>query len=114
MPSVRDIDSLDLPPSLLLLSVQFPGQILIPFISAATRAGWKSQTARNLLSAGKFPLPTTTVGSRRFVHIADLANYLESKRAGGSACATPPQAPKRKPGRPTKAAQLARAAGGAK
>lgn len=67
--------------TLQILLARFSGQILIPFASAAECAGFKQQTARNLLSAKKFPISSVLNGSRRFIHISDLANYVESLRS---------------------------------
>lgn len=63
-----------------ILLAHFDGQILIPFISAAKAAGFAGQSARNLLCRGRFPIQTLVVGSRRFVHLADLAAYIEAQR----------------------------------
>lgn len=82
-----------------ILLARFNGQILIPFSAAAIAAGFKEQTARNLHVLGKFPIHSEKRGSRRFIHIQDLADYIESVL---------PHEIKRKPGRPTKASQSQR------
>lgn len=79
--------------NLQILLARFDGQLLIPFSEAAKSAGFKEQTARNLLVAKKFPIRSEKRGSRRFVHISDLANYIESVL---------PEKIKRGPGRPRK------------
>ena len=66
--------------TLTILLAQFGGQILIPFASASTTAGMAEQTARNRLVRGDYPMRTVTVGGRRFVHVEDLATYIESLR----------------------------------
>lgn len=78
-----------------ILLARFNGQLLIPFASGAEAAGFAEQTARNLASRGKFPIPTATneQGSRRFIHIQDLADYIDARRS---------IALKPKRGRPTK------------
>lgn len=90
--------------TLQILLARFGGQILIPFAQAAESVGIAQQTARNQLVAGKFPVPTLEIGSRRFVHVEDLANFVESLRQ-----------PKPKRGAGTKKARIeaAQAQGGA-
>lgn len=63
-----------------ILLARFGGQVLIPFIPAAEACGFAGQTARNLVCQGRFPIPTITVGRRRFVHVEDLANFVELLR----------------------------------
>lgn len=63
-----------------ILLARFNGQVLIPFLSACESIGIPIQTARNKLSKGTFPIPTVMIGSRRFIHISDLANFIESRR----------------------------------
>lgn len=68
-------------PTLQILLARFNGQVLIPFIPAAETMGFAGQTARNLSSRGEFPVPTVTVGRRRFIHLADMAEYVDALRA---------------------------------
>jgi len=63
-----------------ILLARFGGQVLIPFILAAETCGFAGQTARNLVCQGRFPINTMTVGRRRFVHLTDLAEYIEALR----------------------------------
>ncbi|MEQ1629183.1 MAG: hypothetical protein ABL873_01615 [Gallionella sp.] len=79
--------------TLQILMARYVGQVLIPFSAAAKSAGFAEQTARNLQSQNIFPIRSRKIGSRRFVHISDLANYIEQQ------C---PESEKQKPGRPTK------------
>lgn len=79
-----------------ILLARFNGQVLIPFASASKSVGIPEQTARNRLVSGNFPIPTVLNGSRRFIHISDLANYVESLRD---------KSQKTKKGRPTKASK---------
>lgn len=66
--------------TLQILLARFGGQVLIPFTQAAESVGIAQQTARNQLVSGKFPVPTLEIGTRRFIHIEDLANFVESLR----------------------------------
>lgn len=63
-----------------ILLARFNGQVLIPFAPASKSVGIPEQTARNRLVSGNFPIPTVLNGSRRFIHIADLASYVDSLR----------------------------------
>jgi hypothetical protein len=82
-----------------ILMARFHGQVLIPFVSASESAGIPEQTARNRLAKGNYPIPTVLNGSRRFIHISDLAEYIESLRS-------PKPQPQR--GRPRKTASASR------
>jgi len=64
-----------------ILLARFGGQVLISFIPAAETAGFAGQTARNLVCQGRFPINTVMVGRRRVIHLADLAEYIETLRA---------------------------------
>ena len=64
-----------------ILMARFHGQILIPFAAAVKCVGIPEQTARNKLSKGIFPIPTVMSGSRRQIHVQDLATYVESLRS---------------------------------
>lgn len=66
--------------TLQILLARFNGQVLIPFAPASESVGIPQQTARNKLVEGKFPVPTVLMGSRRFIHIQDLANFVDSLR----------------------------------
>lgn len=81
-----------------ILLARFGGKVLIPFIPAAESVGIKGQTARNKLVSGKFPIPTVLEGSRRFIHVGELARYVDHLRAQSL--------PKTKRGRPTKASKF--------
>lgn len=87
-----------------ILLARFDGQLLIPFALGASAAGFKEQNARNLAVRGKFPIPTSLNenGSRRFIHIQDLADYIDARRS---------LAHKPKRGRPTKESKMRNAAG---
>lgn len=69
-----------------ILQSRFPGIVNIPFVDAAVAYGFQPQTARNKLSQvarkklgdDSFPFPTFLIGSRRFVHIAFLAEAIDS------------------------------------
>ncbi len=83
--------------TLQILLAQFNGAVLIPFAQASEAVGIPQQTARNRLSSGTYPMQTVTNGARRFVHISDLADFVESLR---------PEPPKPKRGRPRKSQKL--------
>jgi hypothetical protein len=78
-----------------ILLARHGGKVLIPFVEASTTAGMAEQTARNSHSRGDYPMPTVEVGRRRFVHVQDLAEYIDSLRQ-----------PKQKRGARTKKARL--------
>lgn len=82
-----------------ILLARFNGQVLVPFAAGAECVGIPEQTARNRLVKGEFPIPTVLSGGRRFVHVQDLANYVESLRESPDK--------KIKKGRPTKASKMA-------
>lgn len=42
--------------------------------------GIKLQTAKNQISAGKFPVPLTRTGPRAMVHVSDAAAYIDQCR----------------------------------
>lgn len=86
-----------------LLLVRFNGQLLIPLVSASEAVGISAQTARNRLSNGTFPIPTKLVESRRFIHISDLADFVDSLPTYKPAMPEPEQIRK---GRPPKLAQM--------
>ncbi|EUJ10570.1 Pyocin activator protein PrtN [Methylophilaceae bacterium 11] len=64
-----------------ILLARFNGQVLIPLVPASESVGIPAQTARNKLSNGTFPIPTVMIDSRRFIHISDLADFVDSRRA---------------------------------
>jgi hypothetical protein len=82
-----------------ILLARYNGQGLIPLVSASESVGISAQTARNRLSNGTFPIPTRLVESRRFIHISDLAVFVDSLPTSKSA--SPEPEPVRK-GRPPK------------
>lgn len=83
-----------------ILLTRFNGQILIPFIDGAEAAGFAGQTARNKVHKGEFPIPTILNGSRRLIHIRDLACFIDTLRDKSIA----PVKPKR--GARTKASRI--------
>lgn len=66
--------------TLAILLNQFNGQVLVPFSAGAKCIAISPQTARNQLSQHKFPIPSFLAGSRRYIHIQDLADYVDSLR----------------------------------
>lgn len=84
-----------------ILLARFNGQVLVPFAAGAECVGIPEQTARNKLVKGEFPIPTVLSGGRRFVHVQDLASYVESLRESPNK--------ETKLGRRTKASKMAQA-----
>jgi len=72
------LDMQNITTTIQILLARFNGQVLIPWTAASEVVGIAPQTARNRLTEGKFPIPTKLVESRRFIHIADLASYVDS------------------------------------
>ena len=81
-----------------IILARFDGQVLIPLVDACKVIGMSIQTARNQLVNGNFPIPTVLRGNRRFVHVSDLAAYVDSIRNLVS--------PKAKRGRKSKASKM--------
>jgi len=94
-----DVDTLE------LLSRAFPGRLRVSVSDAAGVLGYRPQTARNRLCAGRFPVPSHKDGRRRYVLVADLVAYLGALRATDEALPKP--VPRRR-GRPTKQQQATR------
>jgi len=86
-----------------ILLARFNGQVLIPLVSASESVGISAQTARNRLSNGTFPIPTRLVESRRFIHISDLADFVDSLPTYKPASPAPERVRK---GRPPKLVQM--------
>jgi hypothetical protein len=80
----------------------FPGQLFIPLVDAARAIGYAESSAYNLHSRGTFPIRVQKQGRKPVISILDLAAYLNAKTE------KPGEQPKRRPGRPTKAEQIAR------
>ena len=55
---------------------QFPGTFLVPFSDFARLEALTPPAARNLLSAGAFPVPVVQHRNRNFVAAPDVVNYL--------------------------------------
>lgn len=79
-----------------ILLARFNGQILVPLAVGAACIGMPIQTARNKLCRGEFPIPTVRQGRGRYIHIHEIASYIDSLRGEGS----------RKRGPRTKASKL--------
>ena len=65
--------------SLALLTRRHSG-VLLPLSAAAQEIGINLRTAHNQISKGVFPIPTVLRDRRRYVHITDLASYLDRLR----------------------------------
>lgn len=61
---------------------QMDKTLLIAFTEAGRRLGLAEKTARNWDSAGKFPVPTFLIGSRRMVRTEDLETFVAGLGAG--------------------------------
>lgn len=85
----------------------FEGKLTVSLPEAATAAfGWLPSTTASYLCRGKFPIPFVQINGVKRVRVADLLNFVDGFQPVS-------RSPKKKPGRPTKAAQLARAGGAA-
>jgi hypothetical protein len=73
------MDSTDTTCSFDLLSKRHEG-ILIPLSAAAREIGVSLRTAHNQISKGIFPIPTILRDRRRYVHLQELAGYLDELR----------------------------------
>ena len=62
--------------SLALLTSRHSG-LLLPLAAAAQEIGINPRTAHNQISKGVFPIPTILRDRRRYVHINELASYLD-------------------------------------
>jgi hypothetical protein len=59
---------------------------LLPLAMAAREIGINLRTAHNQISKGVFPVPTILQARRRYVHVEDLAGYIDQlRRTGGTA-----------------------------
>jgi len=58
---------------------------LLPLAMAAREIGINLRTAHNQISKGVFPVPTILQAKRRYVHVEDLAGYIDQlRRTGGT------------------------------
>jgi len=62
--------------SLAILTRRHSG-LLLPLSAAAQEIGINLRTAHNQISKGVFPIPTILRDRRRYVHISELASYLD-------------------------------------
>jgi hypothetical protein len=70
--------------SLEILSLRY-GRSLLPLSMAAREIGINLRTAHNQISKGIFPVPTILQARRRYVHVEDLAGYIDRlRRTGGT------------------------------
>ena len=74
---MRTVEIMD--DSLTILTRRHSGLIL-PLSAAAKEIGIHLRTAHNQISKGVFPIPTILRDRRRYVHISELASYLEQLR----------------------------------
>ncbi len=69
--------------SLEILSRRY-SRSLLPLSAAAREIGIKLRTAHNQISKGIFPVPTILRDRRRYVHVADLAGYIDRLRSSAT------------------------------
>jgi len=70
--------------SLEILSLRY-GRSLLPLSMAAREISINRRTAHNQISKGIFPVPTILQARRRYVHVEDLAGYIDRlRRTGGT------------------------------
>jgi hypothetical protein len=50
--------------------------VFIPAIDAGREIGFAEKTTRNMLSEGRFPIPTEKIGAKRVVSIFVLADFV--------------------------------------
>lgn len=56
-------------------------KVLLPLeLFAEEIMGISLSTARNQISNGTFPVPLTPMGSKKMIHVADAAAYIDSQR----------------------------------
>lgn len=77
--------------------------IFIPAIDAGREIGYAEKTTRNLLSEGRFPIPTEKIGAKRVVSIFVLADFVMQRSHIAPTVMTPKPARK---GARTKAERL--------
>jgi hypothetical protein len=65
--------------SLEILSQRY-SRSLLPLSTAAHEIGINLRTAHNQISKGIFPIATILRDRRRYVHVADLAGYIDRLR----------------------------------
>lgn len=81
--------------------------LLIPYLEGAQTIGIANQTAKNWLSAGRFPVATFLIGRRRMVRVSDLEAFVaglgqQPRVPASSLLSTHVVPPKKTRGRPRK------------
>jgi hypothetical protein len=71
--------------AIFLLMGRYNCKPLLTFAEACDEIGKALQTGYNEVSQGTFPLPVQRTGSKMYVDIRDVAEYLDSKRAKATA-----------------------------
>jgi len=64
--------------SLEVLQDIFPNRALISATDAGKAISLAPQTVKNQVSAGNFPIPTFSIGSKRICGLTDVADYIEN------------------------------------
>lgn len=80
---------------------------LLPTIVGKQQFGWSNQTTYNHIYRNDFPFPLYLIGKTKMVKVDDIQRVINNLKPVQTFQSTPPS---RKPGRPTKAAQIAAAA----
>ena len=70
-------NSAALPPTMAYLETIFPGQAALPILRVGEVIGMPTQTVRNQLHAGTFPIPSFKQGARRMCLKTEVATYLD-------------------------------------
>lgn len=90
--------------------------LLVSFAQSCGMLGMPLQTGRNLVCAGKYPVPTVKIGSRRLVPLDEIEAYVrrltDEVRAENEAAKQHAGTPAKRRGHPGKAALLARRTAG--
>lgn len=96
------------PTTLQILLEQTGGAMQVPLSQAGRLLGMKPKTAANQACRGEFPIHSFLFGRVRYVAVSDIAAHIDAARGivgaelGIAPPASPPEPPKRRPGRPTK------------
>lgn len=67
------------------LLIRIHGRTIIDISGVASEIGWSPGSIRNAISAGTFPIKSFLLGGRRMFYLADVAEYIDLQRRGGTA-----------------------------
>lgn len=91
------------------LSKTYPPTLTVEQVSEITSE--QPQTIRNLISQGRYRVPSLKVGRKRVFRLVDIAEFIDQQLLADP---SHPSRRKARRGRPTKVEQLARRAGAAR